>query len=471
MEPHKTAKMLTVEKLFHETPMVKLLGNWYFLSKLTTTEIAEKVTNRGIKISRVTIDIWLKELGFTIYGRSHPKKSKTKKKRWVSNAFGASLNTLLRQWYCEDKLTVKEIVEKIGVKGISVSDWTIRDWLEKADINIRRKRDAKRKTPKMIAVQKTLGQGDIERVLPALYNAGYSSGDIQQLTNGIVGCGQVLRWLKGWGVAMRPLPDALRTERHRNKASQNTKMFFANHPEVWDVHRIRFQQMWQERRRVLERCQKRMDSIENTPQKFVIHPEEKQILVSLAKSQHKQAKELLFIERTGRFERIALRHMNVISRVALYYTKDENDAKDLAQDTFIKAFRFFDQYREETNYKAWLLKILENTFYSDFNYRKKHPTIPFSKIVENEIELSGDANPEIEIFKGLIDDDLSSAINELPVAYRKAVLMVDIEGLSYQETSEILKCSVNAIGKRLYRGRKLLKISLSDYAKSHGYIK
>ena len=172
-----------------------------------------------------------------------------------------------------------------------------------------------------------------------------------------------------------------------------------------------------------------------------------------------------------RFEEVALEHMDLLYKSALYMSKNESDAQDLVQDTYLKAYRFFDTFKEGTNCRAWLLKILQNTFINVINHRKTQPeTIELSEMEVNEAELSSDTRPEDLIFWNLFDDDVAAAVDGLLDEYRTAVVLADVKGLSYKEIADVMDCPIGTVMSRLHRGRSLLKKRLQNYAVQHGYI-
>ena len=171
------------------------------------------------------------------------------------------------------------------------------------------------------------------------------------------------------------------------------------------------------------------------------------------------------ISKTERFEEIAIVHMNLIYRCALQMTKNESDAKDLVQETYLKAYRFFDKFRTDTNCEAWLFTILRNTFINTILSKRKRPQmIPLSEVDEHGIELLGYGDPESNIFGSLFHDDVAAAMDSLPIEYRTAVLLADIEGFSYREIADRVGCPIGTVMSRLSRGRRLLKKRLQDYA-------
>jgi len=175
--------------------------------------------------------------------------------------------------------------------------------------------------------------------------------------------------------------------------------------------------------------------------------------------------------KTEEFEGVALAHMDSIYRFALCMAKNESDAQDLVQDTYLKAYRFFDQFQEGTNCKAWLLTILKNTFINSIRRDRRHPQmLRLSEMGERGLELSADADPEGKVFEDLFDDDVTAAMDAMPDSYRTVVLLADVEGLSYREIADIVGCPIGTVMSRLSRGRRLLRKKLQSYAAQYGYV-
>jgi RNA polymerase sigma-70 factor (ECF subfamily) len=158
--------------------------------------------------------------------------------------------------------------------------------------------------------------------------------------------------------------------------------------------------------------------------------------------------------------------------------RNSEDAEDLVQETYLKAYRYYDKFQEGTNFKAWLFKIMKNTFIN--NYRKKQQTPPqsdFSDIEESfESLLSDEAtrqikNPEEEFLSDVLDEHVQAAMDELPPDYRLAVVLADLEGFSYKEIAEILEVPVGTVMSRLYRGRRLMEAAMLRYARDRGYLR
>ena len=171
-----------------------------------------------------------------------------------------------------------------------------------------------------------------------------------------------------------------------------------------------------------------------------------------------------------RFEETALVHMDSIYRSALYMTKNETDAQDLVQDTYLRAFKFFDSFEEGTNCRAWLLKILRNTFINSIRRGKRQlHVVSLTEMSEYGIELSSDFTPEDGVFGDLFNDEIVTAMNKIPAEYRSAILLADVERLPYKEVADIMDCPIGTVMSRLHRGRKLLRENLQNYAVQYGY--
>lgn len=181
--------------------------------------------------------------------------------------------------------------------------------------------------------------------------------------------------------------------------------------------------------------------------------------------------------RSREFERQVLEHIDMLFAVAMRLTRNSADAEDLTQNTIVKALRFHDKFREGTYIKAWLLTILRNTFINEYRRKTRRPA---------EVELSGfesapDTSPDPDVFfeprRGnqedlleLVDDPVRKAIEALPDDFRNAVIMADLEDMSYKEIADIMQCPLGTVMSRLYRGRKLLREALEDYARERRMV-
>ena len=176
-------------------------------------------------------------------------------------------------------------------------------------------------------------------------------------------------------------------------------------------------------------------------------------------------------EKRKEFEELALQYMDSLYSVALRMAKNSSEAQDLVQDAYLRAYRFFDRFQKGTNFKAWLFKILKNVYINKYRKELRKPQMVDISGVEASNNLPGPTTPEDEIFSKLLDDDVTRAMDDLPEDFRLAIMLSDVDGLAYKDIAEILECPIGTVMSRLHRGRKLLRESLYEYAKAHGYIK
>jgi RNA polymerase sigma factor (sigma-70 family) len=167
-------------------------------------------------------------------------------------------------------------------------------------------------------------------------------------------------------------------------------------------------------------------------------------------------------------------HINAMYNFAYRLTLDSDDAKDLLQDTYLKAYRFIDSFQQGTNAKAWLFRILKNSFINDYRKKSKEP----SKVDYQEVETfynSEDVDRQItpdlrvEALQDMIGDEISIALNSLDVDFRTVIILCDLEGFKYEEMAKILDIPIGTVRSRLHRARNLLKEKLSEYARKMGY--
>lgn len=167
-------------------------------------------------------------------------------------------------------------------------------------------------------------------------------------------------------------------------------------------------------------------------------------------------------------------HLDVLYNFALRLTTDPNDAEDLVQDTIVKAYRFFSSYEKGTNAKAWLFRILKNSFINNYRRVASRPQeVDYDEVssyYENiRAERTETSDAEKLMFEGLMDDDVSIALSRLPEDFRTVVMLCDIENYTYEEIANMLDVPIGTIRSRLHRGRNLLKTQLLEYAKKRGY--
>lgn len=182
-------------------------------------------------------------------------------------------------------------------------------------------------------------------------------------------------------------------------------------------------------------------------------------------------------EKDQRFESELMPVITPLYNFAYRLTLDEDDAHDLVQETYLKAYRFFDYFEPGTNAKAWLFRILKNSFINDFRKKSKQPAkVDYSEIegyynpddVDNEGD-GGGSDLRSESVQDLIGDEVASALNSLPVDFRTVIILCDLEGFTYEEMAKILDIPIGTVRSRLHRARHFLKEKLEEYARSMGY--
>lgn len=176
------------------------------------------------------------------------------------------------------------------------------------------------------------------------------------------------------------------------------------------------------------------------------------------------------------FEREAVPHMDALHNFALRLTGDEDDANDLLQETYLRAFRFFDKFEKGTNCKAWLFRIMKNSYINAYQKKKKTPVQLDYEEVEKYYENVKPSNPDdahltADTFESLLDDEVSQAIAKLPEDFRTVIILTDIEGFTYEEVAEFVDCPIGTVRSRLHRARKMLYTELQGYAQEKGYLR
>lgn len=176
------------------------------------------------------------------------------------------------------------------------------------------------------------------------------------------------------------------------------------------------------------------------------------------------------------FDAEFLPHINALFNFALHLTYDEDDSNDLVQETFMKAWRFIGSFESGTNAKAWLFKILKNAFINEYRKKSKRPTkVDYEEIVSHhnaeDDRYVGSIDLREDIFQGMLGDEVSKALDSLPVDFRTVVLLCDVEGFTYEEMAKIINIPIGTVRSRLHRARNMLKEKLEKYAQKMGYVK
>ena len=174
------------------------------------------------------------------------------------------------------------------------------------------------------------------------------------------------------------------------------------------------------------------------------------------------------------FNKELMPQINALYNFAYHLTYNEEDANDLVQETYMKAYRFIDKYIAGTNAKAWLFKILKNAFINQYRKKSKKPsTVDFDDVIlKHEAEdgrYTGSDNFHEQILEQMMGDEITIAINALPVDFKTIILLSDIEEFSYEEIAKIIDIPIGTVRSRLHRARNLLKGKLKKYAESLGY--
>lgn len=171
----------------------------------------------------------------------------------------------------------------------------------------------------------------------------------------------------------------------------------------------------------------------------------------------------------------AIPHKEALYNYALKISGNIEDAEDLVQDTYLKAYRYFDQYNSGTNCKAWMFMIMKNSFINNYRKEKREPGKVYYDGPSNfylRSNLTGPASnsPEEFFLNQMLDDETATALNQLPEKMREVIVLCDIEEYSYEEIAEMVNIPVGTVRSRLHRARRTLQESLFDYAKDRGFL-
>lgn len=175
------------------------------------------------------------------------------------------------------------------------------------------------------------------------------------------------------------------------------------------------------------------------------------------------------------FEQAALPHMDVLQNYAMHLTMNSENAKDLLQDTYLKAYRFWGRFEKGTNIKAWLYRIMKNSHINRYRKVKNEP----AKVSYEENHLPYDMTLEASFagkhtltntYNDIFEDEIVRSIESMKNTFRDVIFLCDVEGLSYEEIAKTVGCPMGTVRSRLHRGRKLLKKKLFAYARNNGYI-
>jgi RNA polymerase sigma-70 factor (ECF subfamily) len=199
--------------------------------------------------------------------------------------------------------------------------------------------------------------------------------------------------------------------------------------------------------------------------------------MTLSKSPRPQRTGVPPEERESFFETDVMQHLDALYRTALRMTRNPQDAEDLVQETMLRAFRFLDRFEPGTNLRAWLFKILTNTYINRYRKAASEPRVDslddseelsLYRYLDNEAASRG-GSVEAQVLDRFAENDIKEAIEKLPPQYRITVLLADVEGFSYNDIAEITNVKKGTVMSRLFRGRRLLQKALVDQARSAGF--
>ncbi|NTW82567.1 MAG: sigma-70 family RNA polymerase sigma factor [Chlorobiaceae bacterium] len=190
-----------------------------------------------------------------------------------------------------------------------------------------------------------------------------------------------------------------------------------------------------------------------------------------SKKEHNSREEL---QKQLEFQKEAVVHINSLYNYALHLTMNPDDAEDLVQETYLKAYRFFNSFERGTNCKAWLFKILKNNYINSFRKNSKEPGKVDYDLIKDFYHSIKDTRTdtteaEADYFHTLMHEEVYMALQSLPEEFREVIQLCDIEGFTYEEIANMVESPIGTVRSRLYRGRKLLRAQLENYAKKFGF--
>ena len=176
------------------------------------------------------------------------------------------------------------------------------------------------------------------------------------------------------------------------------------------------------------------------------------------------------------FEMELLPHLNSLYNFAYSLTSNQDDSDDLVQETFLKAYKFLNSYQSGTNAKAWLFRILKNSFINDYRKSSKEPPKVDYQEVESyynsdDVDIKMTTDLRVDAVNGMMGDEVAMALNNLDVDYRTIIILCDLEGFKYEEMAKILDIPIGTVRSRLHRARQLLKEQLLEYSQKMGFTK
>lgn len=192
--------------------------------------------------------------------------------------------------------------------------------------------------------------------------------------------------------------------------------------------------------------------------------------------QQQEGKVLTKEQKDEIFERELMPHIDALYNFAYRLVFDEDDANDLVQETYLKAYRFVGSYEVGTNAKAWLFRILKNSFINDYRKKTKEPSkIDYQEVEQfynsEDTDVNATSDLRIESVQDMMGDEITTALNSLHIDFRTIIILSDLEDFKYDEMAKILDIPIGTVRSRLHRARHLLKEKLSVYAQEMGFNK